>query len=64
MRWRFDKKCGLRYPLPDGTPSECDPDSDRPCCNARWTCSDRKNDCLGPGNIDYRLVKEWREKGN
>ena len=63
MRWRFDKQCGPGYPLPDGSPSECDPDGDAPCCYG-WTCRSTKTSCTCVGCIDYRKVRAWRAAGN
>lgn len=28
---RGDRRCGTEFPLPDGSPSECDPNSINPC---------------------------------
>ena len=33
LKWRYDGRCGENYPLPDGTPGQCDPDGENPCCN-------------------------------
>ena len=65
MRWRFDGKCGEKYPLPDGAPNECDPDGERPCCNGlrRAECGNTTDHCTCVGCIDYRLVRDWKEAG-
>ena len=60
-RWRFDKLCG-RNSLPDGSPAECDPDGDAPCCNG-WKCGSSTAFCNQRGTIDYRRVRDWREAG-
>ena len=64
MKWRFDKKCGIKYPLPDGTAAECDPDGDGPCCDVELArCSGDSKACLGKDTIDYRIVREIRRTG-
>ena len=32
---RKDRRCGPEFPLPDGSPSQCDPDSANFCCS-KW----------------------------
>ena len=66
IRWRFDRKCGSRHPLPDGTPSECDPDSETPCCEQiSFSClaSNTRLSCLCTECVDYRAVKQIRKSG-
>ena len=61
-RWRYDRRCGRKFPLPDGTPSECDPDGKNPCCNTLvGICDGKESVCLS--NVDYRVVKEVRQSG-
>ena len=57
-KWRYDRKCGKTYPLPDGTPAQCDPDGDIPCCSDDGSCSLDKSDCLCTDCVDYRFVTE------
>ena len=57
-KWRPDRKCGKTYPLPDGTPAQCDPDGDIPCCSDDGSCSLDKSDCLCTDCVDYRFVTE------
>ncbi|KAI8498961.1 hypothetical protein Bbelb_234140, partial [Branchiostoma belcheri] len=37
-KWRDDGRCGPEFPLEDGSPAECDPDSVDPCCSPRNWC--------------------------
>ena len=62
-RWRNNGKCGLRYPLSDGSPTECDPHGHRPCCGISGICSNKTSTCDYPGSIDYREVWNWRQAG-
>ena len=66
-KWRFDGKCGRFYPLPDGTPGQCDPDGDKPCCSDHWSsvCGNTtERDCSCKWCTDYRnIYKDWRESG-
>ena len=60
QKWRDDGQCGKYYPLPDGTPSECDPDGESPCCNG-VRCGNSQLDCYCLGCIDYSGTKKWRD---
>ena len=63
-KWRNDRKCGSKYPMTDGTPAECDPDGEYPCCNQSGECSkDGENSCSCPLCVDYRVVRRIRESG-
>ena len=63
-RWRYDRWCGDKFPLPDGTPSECDPDGRFPCCNTEiGQCSISNKHCFCASCVDYRVVREIREFG-
>ena len=65
-KWRYDKKCGKKYPLPDGTPSQCDPDGDYPCCNGWWCykATDLEH-CSCEHCTDYTVTNyKWRESGS
>ena len=57
-KWRPDRKCVRNYPLPDGTPAQCDPDGDIPCCSDDGRCSLDKSDCFCTDCVDYRIVRE------
>ena len=64
MRWRFDGRCGSKYPLPDGAPTECDPEGQKPCCSElRRECGNTTRHCTCLTCIDYRDVMDWREAG-
>ena len=64
QKWRNDSRCGSRYSLPDGTPAECDPDGDKPCCYGNTgTCSNKVDHCLCFNCVDYRVVKMMRDSG-
>ena len=67
-KWRYDGRCGRWNPLPDGSPAECDPDGENPCCstrdaNGKWNgqCGNTARYCSGPGGVDYRVVDELRK---
>ena len=65
-KWRYDGKCGGYFPLPDGTPAQCDPDGDNPCCSSSWNgvCGNTTEHCSCDRCTDYRvLYKDWRESG-
>ena len=62
QKWRYDKLCGEPFRLPDGTPAECDPQSEHTCCDEYNVCHQSDScDCLDC--VDYELVKEMRESG-
>ena len=75
-KWRYDGKCGIHYLLPDGTPAQCDPEGDKPCCSDihRGECGNTTEHCdcgnthLG-GSIwkecfDYRpIYNAWKKSG-
>ncbi|XP_037804924.1 uncharacterized protein LOC119599266, partial [Penaeus monodon] len=56
IRWRTDGRCGANFPLPSMAPSECDPDSDRPCCSDYGYCGNSLSHCSCPDCIDFRNV--------
>ena len=67
QKWRNDGRCGKNYPLLDGTPSECNPDGENPCCykseyltKSIYQCGNKYHQCLCHDCIDYRVVKEIR----
>ena len=64
QKWRYDGNCGEMYPLPEGTPAQCDPDGEYPCCDKNGQCShDKPFHCLCTKCIDYRVVAEIKESG-
>ena len=63
QKLRYDRLCGEIYPLPDGTPAQCDPDGEYPCCNENGQCSNYSDNCLCPKCIDYRVYTEIQESG-
>ena len=58
-KWRNDDRCGDNYPLPNKQPTQCDPDSNIPCCSNNGFCGRTKDHCLCDSCIDYR---KWDEK--
>ena len=63
QKWRYDKGCGSNYPLPDGTPAECNPDGENPCCYD-GSCGGQTRMCVCRECVDYRVVREVRESGS
>ena len=70
IKWRKDSRCGSHYPLPDGNPTECDPDGVNPCCSDKWSyglCGNTAKDCSSYYSVNYTLVRElardWEESG-
>ena len=65
LKWRYDGRCGREYPLPDGSPSECDPDGENPCCSheSYGNCGDEPAHCSCNGCIDYKFLKDWNKSG-
>ena len=62
QKWRYDGRCGSDYLLPDGTPAECDPDGDKPCCSNYGECGNTTKHCTCHGCTDYiRIYREWKE---
>jgi len=43
--WRGDNRCGKENPNPLGTPSECNPYSDMPCCSEWGWCGNTQDHC-------------------
>ena len=67
-KWLPTEICGKWYPLSDGSPAECDPDGENPCCstrtaNGKWDgkCGNTAEHCSNPGGVDYRVVDELRK---
>ena len=63
--WRYDRKCGSRYPLPNGTAAQCDPDGENPCCSSKveGECGNTTEHCSCRYCTDYKFEKWWRESG-
>merc|ERR1739844_798563 len=53
-RYRPDGRCGLANPLDDGTPAECDPNSEYWCCSEHGFCGGTHEHCDCVGCIDFR----------
>ena len=56
----------MNHRLLDGTPAQCDPDGDFPCCDdARGdgTCGNEHFQCYCPQCEDYKLLRDWEESG-
>ena len=62
-RWWDYKSCGRNNILTDGTLAECDPDGDRPCCNAEGWCVPAYSfeSCHCSDCVDYRIFQKIRE---
>ena len=63
--WRNNGRCGSQYPLPDGTPAQCDPDGKNPCCSGRYMgeCGNTTKHCSCRSCTDYKFAKWWKESG-
>ena len=67
LKWRYDGKCGSKYPLPDSTPGQCDPDGNKPCCshNRFGECGNTAEHCTCSTCTNYtRLHRDWKESGS
>ena len=63
-KWRNDGRCGINYRLPDGTPGQCDPDGENPCCGGNWNerCGSKTEHCSCEGCTDYKIMyNKWRD---
>ena len=64
LKWRYDGMCGEDFRLPDGTPGQCDPDGDKPCCSSYGQCGNTAEHCRCKDCTDYtRIHKDWEESG-
>ena len=69
IKWRYDGRCGRNDHLPDGSPAECDPDGENPCCNGDFSygrygkCGNTIEDCSCQNCVDYRVVDGLRKSG-
>ena len=60
IMWRDDLRCGSDYPLADGTPAQCNPRGETPCCNSDLRCSHRsEDDCTCENCTDHTLTIKW-----
>ena len=55
--YRADGRCGSSFPLPNGSPSQCNPKSDDPCCSKYGYCGRDSGHCQCEKCIDYRQGK-------
>merc|ERR1719268_587537 len=57
LLWRKDGRCGNKFPLPNGSPGQCDPEGDGPkkgpCCSPKGFCGNTVKHCKCPTCIDY-----------
>ena len=51
---RSDRRCGTEFPLEDGKPSQCDPNSQNYCCSKWGYCGPGAEHCDCPECVDYR----------
>ena len=64
IRHRTDGRCGPDFRLGDGSPAECNPESERSCCSPGGWCGKTKWHCLCPTCIDYKLRGPHRMKNS
>lgn len=55
-RYRSDGKCGITNPLEDGTPAECDPNSEYWCCSEHGFCGGTQEHCYCDTCVNYRPI--------
>ena len=61
LKWRSDGRCGNANLLSDGTPAECDPKGDTPCCDYNGMCKEASPlSCACAECLDFRLVTATR----
>ena len=64
--WSNDRKCGKKYPMANGAPSQCDPNGDYPCCSNKVNgrCVNTTKHCSCRSCTNYtRLYQDWEESG-
>ena len=54
IRWREDYQCGPDFPLEDGGPTECNPNSPNYCCSPHGWCGNTPQHCSCYSCINYR----------
>ena len=62
-KWRYDRKCGRKYPLPNGAPSWCNPNGNKPCCDINGECGNEYRYCYCYGCLNFWLIKEMLVSG-
>ena len=50
---RNDGRCGPEFPLEDGSPATCDPDTPDFCCSSLGWCSGMEEDCTCETCVNY-----------
>ena len=56
---RGDRRCGGgEFALQDGSPSQCDPTSENPCCSKWGFCGPDADHCACEGCVDYRTTDQ------
>ena len=66
QKWRYDNRCGPKFPLPNGKQAECDPAGDNPCCNLKsGKCGNTTEQCFCDHCVNYtRIYREWTESNH
>ncbi|XP_070544867.1 uncharacterized protein [Ptychodera flava] len=54
MKWRADLRCGPDYPAADGSPAQCNPNGEFPCCSPYAWCGKTADHCDCDDCADYR----------
>ena len=52
-----ETNCGPKKPMPDGSPGQCDPESDEFCCSAWGFCGGTAEHCDCEGCMNYNQNK-------
>ena len=50
----MDRRCGLEFPLPEGGPSQCDPNTENHCCSKWGYCGPDAEHCDCEECVDYK----------
>ena len=50
----MDRRCGLEFPLPEGGPSQCDPNTENHCCSKWGFCGPDAEHCDCEECVDYK----------
>merc|ERR1711892_1571602 len=65
LLWREDGRCGDNYPVPTGTPGQCDPAGDGPkkgpCCSPKGFCGNTVKHCECETCVDYSKLAEEKK---
>ena len=51
---RTDRRCGQEFPLPDGSPSQCNPNTENHCCSKWGFCGPDAEHCECAECVDYK----------